>query len=35
MLAVMTENIGYFFSVLAGIFIGELVVGRYVAVDEH
>lgn len=29
MLAVMTMNIGYFLSVLAGTFIGELVVGRY------
>jgi len=35
MLAVMTLNVGYFLSVLAGFFIGELVVGRFVAFDEH
>jgi copper transporter 1 len=29
MIAVMTLNIGYFLSILAGIFIGELAVGRY------
>ncbi|KAK2765087.1 hypothetical protein FQN54_008786 [Arachnomyces sp. PD_36] len=29
MLAVMTMNVGYFCSVLAGSFIGELAVGRY------
>jgi solute carrier family 31 (copper transporter), member 1 len=29
MIAVMTMNVGYFISVLAGIFIGELAVGRY------
>jgi solute carrier family 31 (copper transporter), member 1 len=34
MLAVMTMNIGYFFSVLAGTFVGELVVGRYAVLDE-
>ena len=35
MLAVMTMNIGYFFSVLAGSFIGELAVGRYTQWEEH
>lgn len=29
MLAVMTLNVGYFCSVLAGAFVGELAVGRY------
>lgn len=36
MLAVMTMNVGYFLSVLGGIFLGDLAVGRYVHVwDEH
>lgn len=36
MLAVMTMNVGYFISVLAGTFIGELAVGRYNHVlQEH
>lgn len=35
MLAVMTMNIGYFFSVLAGTFVGELAVGRYAQWEEH
>ncbi len=35
MLAVMTMNVGYFFSVLAGTFVGELVVGRYAQFEEH
>jgi len=36
MLAVMTFNIGYYFSILAGVFIGELAVGRYHHIlEEH
>jgi solute carrier family 31 (copper transporter), member 1 len=36
MLAVMTFNIGYYFSILAGVFIGELAVGRYHhTLEEH
>ena len=30
MLAVMTMNVGYFCSVLAGAFLGELGVRRYI-----
>jgi len=29
MLAVMTLNVGYFLSVLAGLFLGELALGRF------
>jgi len=29
MLAVMAMNVGYFLSVLLGLFLGELVLGRY------
>ncbi|KAL1965207.1 hypothetical protein VTN77DRAFT_5961 [Rasamsonia byssochlamydoides] len=35
MLAVMTMNVGYFCSVLAGTFLGELAVGRYIGWNEH
>lgn len=35
MLAVMTYNVGYFLSVLGGVFLGELFVGRYTQMDEH
>ncbi|CAM1502097.1 Fc.00g040810.m01.CDS01 [Cosmosporella sp. VM-42] len=35
MLAVMTMNVGYFMSVLAGVFIGSLAVGRYTNNPEH
>ncbi|KAJ5887516.1 Ctr copper transporter [Penicillium taxi] len=35
MLAVMTMNVGYFCSVLAGAFLGELAIGRYIHWNEH
>ena len=35
MLAVMTMNVGYFMSVIAGQFIGELAIGRYGEWEEH
>ena len=35
MLAVMTFNVGYFLSVLAGTFLGEVGVGRFGTLSEH
>ncbi|KAI2472641.1 Ctr copper transporter family-domain-containing protein [Annulohypoxylon bovei var. microspora] len=35
MLAVMTMNVGYFLSVLGGIFLGTFVAGRFGAGDDH
>lgn len=35
MLAVMTVNVGYFMSVIAGTLIGELIFGRYNASHTH
>ncbi|KAI9786441.1 MAG: hypothetical protein M1839_006901 [Geoglossum umbratile] len=35
MLAIMTFNVGYFLSVLGGIFLGEIAVGRYSQMEEH
>ncbi|KAL1896919.1 hypothetical protein Cpir12675_002641 [Ceratocystis pirilliformis] len=35
MLAVMTMNVGYFCSVLSGVFIGTLLVGRFITIVEH
>ena len=29
MLAVMTLNVGYFLSVIGGLFLGEVFIGRY------
>ncbi|KAI2469716.1 Ctr copper transporter [Annulohypoxylon bovei var. microspora] len=34
MLAVMTMNIGYFMAVLAGTFVGSLLVGRFYSADH-
>jgi copper transporter 1 len=34
MLSIMTNNVGYFMSVLCGIFLGSLAVGRYGFIDE-
>ncbi|KAL5606343.1 hypothetical protein BROUX41_002760 [Berkeleyomyces rouxiae] len=35
MLAVMTMNVGYFCSVLAGVFIGTLLVGRFISAGSY
>ncbi|KAK0749482.1 Ctr copper transporter family-domain-containing protein [Schizothecium vesticola] len=35
MLAVMTMNVGYFLSVLGGIFVGSLLVGRFITTTDH
>lgn len=35
MLAVMTMNVGYFFSILGGVFLGSLLVGRYTIDAGH
>ncbi|RJE18241.1 Copper transporter [Aspergillus sclerotialis] len=35
MLGVMTMNVGYFCSVLAGAFLGELAVGRFIQYNDH
>jgi hypothetical protein len=35
MLAVMTMNIGYFLSVLGGVFMGSILVGRYAISGDH
>ncbi|KAH7037388.1 Ctr copper transporter [Microdochium trichocladiopsis] len=35
MLAVMTMNVGYFLSILAGTFLGSLLVGRFTGLVEH
>lgn len=35
MLAVMTMNVGYFLSVLAGVFVGSIAIGRYTVSAEH
>jgi copper transporter 1 len=34
MLAVMTLNVGYLLSVLAGLFLGELALGRFTGAGE-
>jgi hypothetical protein len=34
MLAVMTMNVGYFCSILGGLFLGEIAVGRFVGWNE-
>lgn len=32
----MTLNVGYYLSILAGAFVGELALGRYIqTVDTH
>jgi len=35
MLAVMTMNVGYLLSILAGTFLGSLMLGRYAIAFEH
>lgn len=30
----MTLNVGYFLSVLAGLFVGEISIGRYASMDD-
>jgi hypothetical protein len=35
MLAVMSMNVGYFLSVLAGTFVGSLLVGRFITSADH
>jgi solute carrier family 31 (copper transporter), member 1 len=35
MIAVMTMNVGYFLSVLGGIFLGAFVAGRFGTADSH
>ena len=35
MLAVMTMQVGYVMSVIAGHFVGELAVGRFIGFEEH
>lgn len=35
MLAVMTMNVGYFLSVLGGIFLGALLIGRFGSFEHH
>jgi hypothetical protein len=35
MLAAMTLNVGYFLSVLGGLFLGELVLGGHSSADEE
>jgi len=35
MLAVMSMNVGYFISILAGTFVGSLLVGRFITATDH
>lgn len=35
MIVVMTMNVGYFMSALAGLFVGELAIGRYATAHAH
>lgn len=35
MLAVMTMNVGYFFAVIVGYFIGDLLFGRFIKGESH